>query len=58
MLTTGMMGALTTFSTFAIESFFLLQKSLYIEALSYMALNLFGSIILAGAGFKLIELFK
>jgi CrcB protein len=55
MLTTGMMGALTTFSTFAIESFFLLQKSLYIDAFSYIALNLVGTIFLAGTGFKLME---
>jgi CrcB protein len=55
LLTTGMMGALTTFSTFAIETFFLIQKSLYIEAGSYVLLNLIGSIFLAGAGFKIIE---
>ncbi len=55
MLTTGIMGAFTTFSTFAIEAFFLFQKSLYIEAGSYILLNLTGSIFLAGAGFKIIE---
>jgi CrcB protein len=54
MLTTGMMGALTTFSTFAIESFFLIQNGLIIESLVYISLNVVGSIILAAAGFKLI----
>jgi CrcB protein len=55
MLTTGMMGAFTTFSTFAVESFFLFKNTLYIEALSYILLNVIGCIILAGAGFKGIE---
>ena len=54
-LSTGMMGALTTYSTFAMESFFLLNGGLYIMAFSNMALNLFGTIIMAGAGFKFFE---
>jgi len=55
MLTTGMMGAFTTFSTFAIESFFLIKNGLIMESLVYISLNLFGSIILAAAGYKSIE---
>jgi CrcB protein len=55
MLTTGMMGALTTFSTFAVENFFLIQNGLIIESLVNIALNVIGTIILAGAGFKAIE---
>ncbi|GAB6045060.1 fluoride efflux transporter CrcB [Caminibacter profundus] len=55
LLTTGMMGALTTFSTFAIESFFLLKNGLFIESLVYILLNVIGSIVLAAAGFKGIE---
>ena len=55
LLTTGMMGALTTFSTFAIENFFLIQNGLIVESLIYIALNVIGSIVLAGAGFKLIQ---
>ncbi|HIQ51392.1 MAG TPA: fluoride efflux transporter CrcB [Nautiliaceae bacterium] len=58
LLTTGILGAFTTFSTFAIESFFLFKNSLYLEAVSYILLNVIGSIILAGAGFKIIESFK
>ena len=55
LLTTGMMGAFTTFSTFAIESFFLIKNGLIIESLVYILLNVIGSIILAGAGYKSIE---
>jgi len=58
LLTTGLLGAFTTFSTFAIESFFLFKNSLYLEAISYILLNVIGSIILAGAGFKIIESIK
>ena len=57
LLSTGMMGALTTYSTFAMETFFLLNGGMYIMALTNMALNLFGTIIMAGAGFKLFEAF-
>ena len=38
-LTTGFLGALTTYSTFAIESFFLLQTS-FILGLANICLNL------------------
>ena len=54
-LSTGMMGALTTYSTFAMESFFLINGGMYIAAVSNMLLNLFGTILMAGAGFKLFE---
>jgi len=50
-LVTGLLGALTTYSTFAIESFFLLESGHYLHALSNMALNLFGTIIMAGIGY-------
>lgn len=55
-LTTGFLGALTTYSTFAIESYLLLGTSLYL-ALTNMALNLFGTIIAAGSGYKLLQFF-
>ena len=48
---TGILGALTTYSTFAIESFFLLQSGHYIHAFANMALNLFGTIFFAGVGY-------
>jgi CrcB protein len=50
-LITGTLGALTTYSTFAIESFFLLQSGHYLHAFTNMALNLFGTIAMAGIGF-------
>lgn len=55
-LTTGFLGALTTYSTFAIETYLLLGTSIYL-ALTNMALNLIGTIIAAGSGYKLIQFF-
>ena len=58
-LTTGVLGALTTYSTFAIESFLLLEGGSFILAFTNMALNLFGTIFMAGSGYYLINtLFK
>ncbi|MDA3945692.1 MAG: fluoride efflux transporter CrcB [Helicobacteraceae bacterium] len=58
-LTTGVLGALTTYSTFAMESFFLLQGGSYFLAAANMAMNLFGTVLMAGAGFTLTSsLFK
>ena len=51
---TGILGALTTYSTFAIESFFLLEAGDYTHAFINMAFNLFGTILLAGVGYVLI----
>ena len=53
-LVTGILGALTTYSTFAIESFFLLETGHYGEAFANMALNVFGTILFAGIGYILI----
>ncbi len=53
-LITGILGALTTYSTFAIESFFLLEAGEYTHAFANMALNLFGTILLAGIGYLFI----
>ncbi len=50
-LITGMLGALTTYSTFAMESFFLLESGHYTHAFANMALNLFGTILFAGIGY-------
>jgi len=53
-LTTGFLGALTTYSTFAIESYLLLGTLFYL-AITNMALNLFGTILAAGSGYKLLQ---
>jgi CrcB protein len=53
-LVTGILGALTTYSAFAIESFFLLHSGHYLYAFANMALNLFGTILLAGFGYYVI----
>ncbi|MDQ7044098.1 MAG: fluoride efflux transporter CrcB [Sulfurimonas sp.] len=54
-LTTGMLGALTTYSTFAMETFLLLEGGSIVLALTNMTLNLFGTIFMAGSGFYLIN---
>jgi CrcB protein len=53
-MVTGILGALTTYSTFAMESFFLLESGHYAQAFSNMALNVFGTILFAGIGYILI----
>ena len=58
-LTTGLLGALTTYSTFAIESFFLIQGGSFIMAATNIILNVFGTIFMASGGYYLIHsLFK
>jgi CrcB protein len=51
LLITGILGALTTYSTFAIESFFLLESGHYTHAFANMVLNLLGTILFAGIGY-------
>jgi CrcB protein len=52
---TGLLGALTTFSTFSWETLFLMQENLWTKALLNIGLNLFLSI---GATFLGISVFK
>ena len=54
-LTTGVLGALTTYSTFAIESFLLLHGGNFILALANISLNALGTIFMAGSGYYLIN---
>jgi len=56
-LSTGILGALTTYSTFAIESFLLLQGGHIFLAILNVSLNAFGSIFMAGSGFYFIKYF-
>jgi CrcB protein len=53
-LITGFLGALTTYSTFAIESYILLNNHFWYGILN-IVLNVLGSIIAAGSGYKLIS---
>ena len=55
LLSTGMMGAFTTYSTFALQSFLLIDKGEYVSAVINMSLNLFGTVLFAGLGFILFE---
>ena len=50
---TGFLGALTTFSTFSIESFLLLQRGQYGWATVHSAAHLFGSLAAAAIGYRL-----
>ncbi|MEA3513290.1 MAG: fluoride efflux transporter CrcB [Campylobacterota bacterium] len=50
---TGFLGALTTYSTFALESFMLLNSNLWYGILN-IVLNVFGTIISVAIGYKLM----
>ncbi len=54
-LTTGILGGLTTYSAFAIESFFLLNSGHIALAIANISLNAFGSIFMAGSGFYIVK---
>jgi len=53
-LTTGFLGAMTTYSTFALESFFLLYgKAVWLGVLNIF-LNVFATILFAAVGYLLV----
>jgi len=56
-LSTGMMGALTTYSTFALESFWLFSGGSFMLGLTNIVLNVVATILAAGSGFKTIQYF-
>ena len=55
-LVTGFLGALTTFSTFSIESFLLLQRGQFGWAVLHSAAHLFGSLAAAAIGYRMTAL--
>ena len=50
-MSTGILGALTTYSTFAIESFLFLHQGQIVLGFTNMFLNMFGSVMMAGFGY-------
>ncbi|MDC1538627.1 fluoride efflux transporter CrcB [Pelagibacteraceae bacterium] len=56
-ITIGLLGGFTTFSTFSMDLFNLLNKSLYIEMISYLVLSVFGGLLLFLAGYKIVSFF-
>jgi len=56
-LSTGMMGALTTYSTFALESFWLFNEGSLFLAFTNIMLNVILTLLAAGSGFKITESF-
>lgn len=56
-LSTGVLGALTTYSTFAIESFLLLEGGHILLALANISLNAIGTVLMAAGGFYLAKFF-
>ena len=53
----GLLGGFTTFSTFSMDLFNLLNKSLYIEMISYLVLSVFGGVLLFFTGYKITSFF-
>ncbi|MGD9718182.1 MAG: fluoride efflux transporter CrcB [Sulfurimonadaceae bacterium] len=56
-LTTGVLGALTTYSTFAIETLFLLQGGHLLLACTNLVLNALGTVIASAGGFYAVKYF-
>ena len=53
LITTGFLGALTTFSTFSAEAVALLSRAQYAWAAALVVVHVSGSLLLTGAGLLL-----
>lgn len=57
LLITGLLGALTTFSTFSLDTILLIQEEFYVKALSNVALNVLLSLAATFLGMALFKRF-
>ncbi|WP_312626880.1 fluoride efflux transporter CrcB [Scandinavium sp.] len=56
LITTGLCGGMTTFSTFSAEVYALLQAQNYLWAAASVAIHVIGSLLMTAAGFALVTL--
>ena len=58
LLVTGLLGGLTTFSTFSLEAVSLMQRQLWLPALTHISLHVVGSLLLTLAGMASVSAWR